>query len=474
MSAQISQTKPILLLPRGEHLYVGIDIGKAKHVAAFVSSTLRERHTYDKCPTISFENNRAGFEALLAQIAAHGARDTCSIVVEPTGHYHKVLEQYIVEHNITLYMQHVGKRPNRMIKSDRRDALGLARHLYQQEHLGTETGVESEKARLTYSPASVCAHLRIWTRRRQDLVSEQVTRKNRLTSICDQLFPELRTVLRDVNGVGALAVRARFPTPAMIVAASMDDLRSVRVGSYPSESNLSKIREVARDSIGLRDPLRLRALTCEQDQLIGEYRLAEIHLAQLDAFILPTINSSREGQILTSIPGIGANTAANLMVQIGSIARFPGASQLRSYLGWGVTHTQTGVSIDQTKRSRGGTRSTRRAMYMIAMGFARTDKSQHEWAKIYTRLTANGARSGGAVIGRIAGQIIGTIYQLLQADYLLVAGLAPDSEIPAPQLYDHAKHQADDARRAGLESVDGPREDLCLTLGSDDNELLTA
>src|SRR5437899_10311970 len=60
--------QPVPLL-KHEPLYVGIDVGKLKHVAGFVSTTLIERHQrFEACPVLAFENTREGFRALLERM----------------------------------------------------------------------------------------------------------------------------------------------------------------------------------------------------------------------------------------------------------------------------------------------------------------------------------------------------------------------------------------------------------------------
>jgi hypothetical protein len=55
----------IALVPH-ESLFLGIDVGKTRHVAGFVSKTLLERHQrFEACPALAFENSREGFTALV-------------------------------------------------------------------------------------------------------------------------------------------------------------------------------------------------------------------------------------------------------------------------------------------------------------------------------------------------------------------------------------------------------------------------
>src|SRR6266568_9358498 len=45
---------------------IGVDVGKFKHVAGFLSRTLLERHEhFEGCPTFSFEQSREGFRAFV-------------------------------------------------------------------------------------------------------------------------------------------------------------------------------------------------------------------------------------------------------------------------------------------------------------------------------------------------------------------------------------------------------------------------
>ena len=57
------------------------------------------------------------------------------------------------------------------------------------------------------------------------LVAESTRRKNKLTSICDELFPEFTHLLRNPNLPTALALRSRFPTPARLALVTFAELR---------------------------------------------------------------------------------------------------------------------------------------------------------------------------------------------------------------------------------------------------------
>ncbi len=114
-----------------ESLYVGIDVGKQRHVAGLVSATLLERHQrFEACPALTFEQSREGFRALIERIRSYVPLEHAFILLELTGHYHRVLVHSLQEFDLPVYIMPVQKRPPGMLKTDKRDALSLANHLF--------------------------------------------------------------------------------------------------------------------------------------------------------------------------------------------------------------------------------------------------------------------------------------------------------------------------------------------------------
>jgi hypothetical protein len=84
------QAVPLLL---NEALYVGIDIGKGRHLAGFLSKTLLERHErFEACPALVFDNAREGFRLLIERIRSLAPLEHVFILMERTGHSHRALE----------------------------------------------------------------------------------------------------------------------------------------------------------------------------------------------------------------------------------------------------------------------------------------------------------------------------------------------------------------------------------------------
>lgn len=433
-----------------ESVYVGIDVGKAKHVAGFVSTTLLQRHErFEGCPVFTFEQSREGFRRLIERIEAYCPLAQCFVLLEKTGHYHLALVQYLLELDISVYLMHVQTRPKAMLKTDKRDALVLANHLYNQLDKGVQFAEKAQLVHRAVPPTEAASQLRSLIRHRYELTHENTQRRNKLTAIADELFPELGHVVKETSASAILAIREHFPTPQALAAASLEAVCARRIdGRHPSAKQLALLQELARTSIGSKDVGRIRGLIVEQRQLIHELRLLQAHTQELETEIRQILAQSREGRIILSIPGIGPIEAAGMIAVIGHIDNFSSAAALKSYFGWAPKVTQSGETIDQTHLTRTGNRLMRHTMFLVVSTAIRLDC---EWARSYERLVplkcsyderTKQYKGKLKVIGRIAGQMITTVYALLKRDADLVREWPPSKPLPEPQLYDPLVHKA--------------------------------
>jgi transposase len=356
MPTQKDKTDIIVALRRAQKhtisddlLYVGIDIGKKSCVAGFVSTTLLARHgEFEQCPAISFDQSLEGFEKLINHLTYYVPLQQAFVLVEKTGHYHNKIVEFLRNQGVSVYIMHVKKRMSGMMKTDKRDALSLAIHLYDQLEKGAHVINKKDLVRKVIPATGAAAKLKGIMKHRQELMAESTQRRNKLTGIADELFPELTQIFHDPNSETALRYREQFSTCHAFATASMASLTTLRSKAFPSQTKLQKLRELAANSIGVQDANRKHGLVFEQRQLIRELKLIYANLKEIDKEVATILQDSREGQILLSIPGMGNTTAATILAAIGSIENFKSAGHLKSYFGWAPSQTQTGTSQDSS------------------------------------------------------------------------------------------------------------------------------
>ncbi len=445
--SQVSVIAPLA----NESLYVGVDIGKHSHIAGFVSKTLLVRHErFEGCPVLAFEQSREGFRALVDRIQTYVPLAQAYVMVEKTGHYHKALVQYLQELDVSVYVIHVQERPKGMMKTDKRDALGLANTLYNQLELGVQVADRTQLVRRAVPPTEAASLLGGLVRHRYELSQEAAQRKNKLIAICDEIFPEFTRICKDPCLPSALTIREQFPTPQAVATASLTALQAARGNNRKlTDDKLIQLQHLAKQSIGTKDTGRLKGLLIEQKQIIRELKVLQEHLDELQAEIVQVVAHSREGRILTSIPPIGPIQAATIIASIGHIDNFESAARLKSYFGWAPAVAQSGSSLDRSKLTRAGTRTMKQMLFLI-VGNA-IQKKDCEWARLYERLVpvkcrwderTRSYKGKLVVMGRLAGQITEMIYALLKKDAELLRTVPHGQEPPPPMLYDPEIHRA--------------------------------
>ena len=434
-------------------LYVGIDLGKRSHVAAFFSKALLATHkSFSKAPTLKFENSRAGFMLLLSTITAYAggyrAVKNTRVLLERTGHYGLPLEQFLQENCVAVHRIQPKKRYSKGKKTDHFDARALAVMLYNYLELSVELPDEVQRIVPVLPVTETVRKLRGLVRHRYELIRERTQRKNKLTSILDEIFPEFTQVYDDPNSPSALALREKFPAPEDIAGACLDELCATRLRSVPGNAAIEHLQVLARTTIGVRDPHRCFALLIEQRQLIAELRLLDQHIDELERHIRVIIADSREGKILISFTGIGEIQAATILSGIGTIANFEKSGRLKGYLGWAPRLTQSSETLDSSALNKSGNGLLKQTIYLATLSAIHYDPT---WAALYNRLVtrlcvydekAKRYRGRLKALGHVAGQMIKVMYTLLKRDHELMTSWDGEGEPPPPELYDITKHTA--------------------------------
>ena len=230
---------------------VGIDIGKAQHVAQatdFRGIVLTKR-------SWAFANTHPGFESLLDYIQRvqrdHGL-DRVVVGMESTGHYFWNLAQWLLDHDIEVVIvnpattkRNKENRDNTPSKSDPKDALVIA-------------DVVSRGYYTPYQPgAAVFERLRVLVRNREHWVVEAGRVKNRITRWVDIRFPEYHRVFPNLFGPRSLATLRLFPVPADLTGLSIDQVmqawgtRLTRPGGDRGRRKATALLQQARASVGV-------------------------------------------------------------------------------------------------------------------------------------------------------------------------------------------------------------------------------
>ena len=313
-------------------LYAGVDIAKADHVIGVVDD--RGVRVARQMP---FKNSEAGFERCAEWLEGVAAEPSDVLVgMEATGHYWRALFAFLVARGYRVcVINPVQVRAVRKlkglerVKNDRVDSELIAETL----RIG-----QFDETRLTDERVE---SLRTLTRYHQSLRAEAAEAKTQLLCVLDAYFPEYERLFSDPFCVSSLALLALAPLPADLarrrektVADALSAASRGRIG----RERAAEVKAAARSTVGYR--VGSEAASFEVRSLVRTIEFLESEASQVAGRVAALL-SEVEPLVLT-IPGVGGVTGAQIVAEIGDIARFPNAKALVRYAGLDSSVNQSG------------------------------------------------------------------------------------------------------------------------------------
>ena len=361
--------------------FAGIDVGGDRHVVAVVDENGRTL-----LRATSFSEDAEGYAQLRARL---GEPSAGLVAMEATGHYWRNLFAFLVTHGFgvallnPLRTRRFAEEELARTKTDAIDAMGIARFAAQK------------RPAVTPVTDQLVDDLRQTVRLREELVDEFSDALRRLHRALDLSFPEFTHHVRWLKGRLATAILARYPTARALADVSVRKLAALlydgrnRVGIDRARCLI----QAAKASVAHHhsEPYRLQVrYACENIELLRS------RVTQVDREIRRQLEAHEVGKLLTTIIGIGVQTAACLIGELGDLARFRDHGALASYVGVAPRLRQSGKR--KTSRVPGiplGNARLRHALWMptiIAVRF-------NPWLRAYhQRLLGAGKRPKVALV----------------------------------------------------------------------------
>lgn len=305
------------------------------------------------------------------------------IVMESTGHYHKILFRYLCnagyEVSVTNPIQtnSIKNIGIRKVKNDKVDARKIAL-LYRFQELHT-TNISNDDIEC----------LKNLCRQYYNLNDELTAYKNRLTSVVDQIMLNYTDVFPNIFSKASIAVLEQYPTPTAILKANKNKLisliknksrKSLELSTQKYELLVKKAKEFAPLSnegtsnvtmLGIYLSM-IKALEENLNKVLSSiHKLIEVDMSKN----LPVMSLTLE--LLQSLTGVGLLSAATILAEIGDFSAFTKPERLVAFFGVDPSVMQSGeFTGTQNKMSKRGSRLLRRVLFSIALANIRTKRDK--------------------------------------------------------------------------------------------------
>lgn len=345
------------------------------------------------------------------------------VVLESTGHYHKILFHYLSDSGFEVSIinpiqsdsiKNIGIRK---VKNDKFDAHKIAL-LYRFSFIKT-----------TVVPDDVIDCLKSLCRQYYKLGDELTTYKNRLIGIIDQVMLNFTDVFQNVYSNTALAVLDRYPSPKQILKANKQTLISLiektsKKGlAWSTEKyellvlKAKEFKDLSINNLGNLAILKVnismvRTLQDAQKDILDA--INEIILADSledNPVLAPIIN------LLCSIPGIGILTAATILAEVGDFSAFSSPNKLVAFFGIDPSVNQSGEFIGtRNKMSKRGSRLLRRVIFTTALANIRSkrngDKTNPVLYEFYQKKCTNKPKK--VALGAVMRKLVNIIFAVMR------------------------------------------------------------
>src|SRR5881397_3720354 len=341
--------------------FVGIDVALREHRIAVLD---RDGEAVGQSFTIAASTD--GVATLLRTLGARGATAAQTLIgLEASGHLWENLEAALIGAGYRVIVLNP-RQPRRyrdvvrrQAKTDDIDAHVIAGLL------------RSGAAQASYVPDEQIQSLRELARLRARLMADRQDYLRQLVAQLDVvLLPEHRTVLGDLLTARARGILAQFPTAPHLAQANPRAIRRAAEDAGArgfSLNDATGVRDRARRSLYSGKAAAARAHVVRT--LVSQLERLTSAIDEVDRAATALLPPSEPGtgpsdaELLQTIPGIGPQTAATLLGELGAFTRFTDARALVAYVGFYPVINESGDRAATPRLSPVGSRIARHSLY---------------------------------------------------------------------------------------------------------------
>lgn len=356
------EATPCLILKQEEEremgkLYVGIDVSKERSSASGIDE--HGKRGFE----ISFDMQGAGFAELLEAIEANSdGYENVVVAMESTACYHINLYSFLSAKGIEtvvinpLLIANFAKLSLRKTKTDKKDANTIAHFILAHKDAVRQLAVSQD-----------LQDIRDMARERESLCHQISAVKVEIRRLLQITFPELETMCNPFTKV-MLHFIQRFPS-ARLVSMAKPGIVAKRLQEKPCSCRIrftpSELINIARKSIATVSPGEEIILSGKIDTLLHLQKRRD----ELSKALTKYCESSivEDLKIVTSIAGIGNNTATTFLAEIGQVDNYASHKKLIAFAGIDPTVYQSGKYEGASRISKRGNRHLRRVIWLMTM-----------------------------------------------------------------------------------------------------------
>jgi transposase len=367
-----------------------------------------------------FENTREGFDKFWDIIVISKNRFTCGDVIvgyESTGPYAEPLVHYLRNKPVKIVQvnpMHTKKmkevNDNSPLKTDDKDPRVIA-DIIRLGHALT-----------IVIPEGHAAYLRRLNNARERHTKERTALFNQLQQLVFLLFPEFKTVMKDIKIKTARYILKQYTAPETIGTifkeALGEEMRKKSMGKFGIK-DAEVLISLAQGTVGIKEGMA--GLILDIKHILMQLETIEGFVAEIKSEMERTLKEIPYSIKLISINGLGIVSVAGLIGEVGDFMKFTTQSEIMKLAGLDLYEISSGKRKGERRISKRGRSLLRKILYYAAIQTIRKNGIMCEY---YANLTSRGMKRMMALVA-VSRKLLRIIFAIVRddseykADYVL-------------------------------------------------------
>ena len=384
-------------------LIATIDIGMTSNTGYCTTTDGRDIKPF------RFNNTREGLDKFWDMVAINKNRFACDGVVvgyESTGPYAEPLVHYLRNKPVKIVQinpMHTKRmkevNDNSPLKTDDKDPRVIA-DIIRLGHALT-----------VIVPEGHAAYLRRRNNARERHIRERTALLNQLQQLVFLLFPEFKTVLKDIKVKTARYFLKHHTTPetigAMVKETLGEEMRKKSRGKFGIK-NAETLISLAQGTVGIKEGIA--GLVLDIKHILIQLETIEGFVAEIESEMEGTLSEIPYSIKLLSIKGLGVVSVAGIIGEIGDFMKFTTQSEIMKLAGLDLYEISSGKRKGERRISKRGRSLLRKILYYAAIQTIRKNGIMCEY---YANLTSRGMKRMMALVA-IARKLLRIIYAIVR------------------------------------------------------------
>lgn len=234
---------------------------------------------------------------------------------------------------------------------------------------------------------------------------QKVQLNNQLEKLLYQYFPEILIYCRHGIPGWLLRMLGKYSCASAVLKAGSQRLSAIKgIGPDKAQALIKKVTASAEQQQVDRQIQYL--ITCNATEILHKEQVIKEHRQ----YLADMYAQDEQVQLLTTIGGIGQQSAVELMLEIETILRFASSKKIASYFGVHPCYKQSGDGIWANRMSKKGRPEIRAILYMAALTGIRHNPVLKQ---VYARSRAKAMKHYQAM-GVVMHKLLRLIYGVLK------------------------------------------------------------